>query len=116
MIADDRFHRQVGEKRIPAAENEGLPKAAEAAVAIGEWMDELEFVMEHATGNERVGIGALEPTQQVFHETGHTVGRGRKVNDPVPLGDADGTGTEFSGILREAMEQQVVGGEQILHR
>lgn len=62
LIANDCFHRKLGEKRIPAAENEGLPKAAEAAVAVGEWMHEFEFVMEHTTGHERMGIGALEPT------------------------------------------------------
>ena len=46
--ADHFLDRQPGEQRVPAAEDQSLPKAAEAAITISEGMDELQLVMGHA--------------------------------------------------------------------
>jgi hypothetical protein len=46
--ADHFLDRQPGEQRVPAAEDQGLPKAAEAAIAISERMYELQLLMRHA--------------------------------------------------------------------
>jgi len=58
-------------------------------------VDEFELVVEHATGKERMGIGALEPSEQILYESGHAVGGRGEVDDAVALGDADGTGAEW---------------------
>ena len=116
LVADHRFHRKEGEEWIPAAEEEGLPEAAHTAIAIGEGVNEFQLVMEDATGDERMGIGALEPAEQVFHETGDEMGRWSEVDDLFALRDADGTAAEFSGIGHKAIQHQAVGGQEIFGR
>ena len=37
--AHDAFHRHVGEQRLPAGEDQGLPETPEAAVASSNWMN-----------------------------------------------------------------------------
>lgn len=113
LFADHRFHGKEGEERIPAAEDEGLPKATHPAIAIGEGVNEFKLVMEDATGDERVGIGALEPAEQVFHEAGDEMCRWSEVHDLLSLRDADGTATEFSGIGHKTFQHLAVGGQDI---
>ena len=100
-LADHGFHRQEGEERVPVAEDEGLPEAADAAIAIGEGVDEFEFVVEDTAGDERVGVGAFQPGEKVFHEAVDTVcGRG-EVNDLFALGDADRAEAEATCVIDE---------------
>lgn len=68
FLSDHCFHGQIGEKWVPAAEDEGLPEATDTTVAIGEGVDELEFIVKDAACDERVGIGVFQPVEQVFHE------------------------------------------------
>ena len=116
LVADHRFHGKEGEEWIPAAEDEGLPEAAHPAIAIGERVDEFQFVMEDATGDERVGIVALEPAEQVFHETGNEMGRWSEVDDALSLRDADGAAAEFSGIGHKTIQHQSMSGQEIFGR
>ncbi len=46
--ADHPADRQPGEQRIPAAENQGLPEAPEAAIAISKGVNEFQLVVGHA--------------------------------------------------------------------
>jgi len=112
-VADDGFHREVGEERIPTAENERLPEATDAAIAIGEGVYELQLVVEDATGDERMGIGALEPAEQILHEAGNPGGGRCEVDDLLALGDADGAGAEFPGVVDQAFHKEPVGSKQI---
>lgn len=89
-IADHGFHREEGEERVPLAENQRLPETADAAIAIGKGVDELEFVVEDTADDQRVGIGALEPAEQVLYQAGNAVGGRGEVDDLFTLGDADG--------------------------
>ena len=65
LVTDHGFHREEGEERVPVAEDERLPQSTHAAITIGEGVDEFEFVVEDATGDQRMGVGAFEPVEQV---------------------------------------------------
>jgi len=61
--ADHLLDRQPSQQRIPAAEDQGLPEAAEAAIAIGEGMDELQLVVGHAAHDQRMPVACGQPGQ-----------------------------------------------------
>ncbi len=73
-LADHGFHGQVGKKWIPATENECLPQATHAAVAVSEGMDEFQLIVEYAACDERMGIGAFQPVEQFLHQRGNAGG------------------------------------------
>lgn len=50
---------------MPLAEDKGLPQAAHAAIAIDKGMDEFEFVVEDAAGDQGMVVGGSEPVEQV---------------------------------------------------
>lgn len=114
LFADDGLYRKEGKERVPAAENEGLPEAADAAVAIGKGVDEFEFVVKDAAGDERVRIGVFEPEQEVLHEAGDLGCGGCEVHDFCTLGNADRSGSETARVIDESRREQAVGGEQVL--
>ncbi len=95
------------------AENEGLPEAAHASVAIGEGMNELEFVVKDRAGNERVGIGALEPLEEVVHEAGDVLGGRGEVNKLLSFGNADRLGAIMACVLNESGHEELVSGKEI---
>ncbi len=113
LIADDRLDRKEGEDLVPVAEDEGLPESADAAIAIGKGVDELEFVVKDAARNERMGVGVAEPAEKILHEPVDPVRRRSDVNDALAFGDADCTGAEFSGVIDKTPEHQSVSGEQV---
>lgn len=63
VIANDTFHGEVGEFRVPAGECQGLPQASDPTVSIGKRVDELDFVMEDGAGDEWMKIGACNARQ-----------------------------------------------------
>ena len=48
-IADNGFHRQVGEEGIPFAEDKRLPKTPHSAIPVRKRMDEFKFVVKDTT-------------------------------------------------------------------
>lgn len=111
---DHLLNRQPGEQWIPVAEDQGLPEAADAAVAIGEGMDELQLVVHNATGQEWMPIGALQPTEQVCDQRAHSCSRGRHVHQLCPPIDPDAAGAKTSRAIHQPGHQQAVGIQQIL--
>ena len=115
-LADHGFHGQVGKKWIPATENECLPQATHAAVAVSEGMDEFQLIVEYAACDERMGIGAFQPVEQFLHQRGNAGSGWSEVGDVFPLDDADGGGAEVSGVRGEALHQKVMRGSALAAR
>jgi len=113
-FTDHGFHWQEGEEGVPVTEDEGLPQATDATIAIGEGVDEFEFVVKDATCDERVGVGVLQPGEQVFHEAVDLVGGGREMHKFLPLCNANRAGSESACVIDERRHEQAMGGEQIL--
>ena len=44
-VADDAFHRKPGEERVPAAEDECLPKSADATISIRKGVDGADAIL-----------------------------------------------------------------------
>ena len=65
--ADHLLNRQPGEQRIPAAEDQGLPEATDAAISIGEGMNELKLVMGHTAHEQGVPAAGVQPGKQICH-------------------------------------------------
>ena len=59
MFIHKTFNRNMGEQRIPFAENQCLPESSHPAIAVFKRMDELKLVMKNRAGNQRVLIGCL---------------------------------------------------------
>jgi hypothetical protein len=47
-VPDHSFPRQKSEQGTPLPQNERLPQAANAAIAVGTGMDQLQFAMHNA--------------------------------------------------------------------
>ncbi|KZO49253.1 putative membrane protein [Pseudomonas chlororaphis subsp. piscium] len=75
LLANHRLHRQPGQNGTPPAKYQRLPQAPHPPVAIGERMDEFEFVVKYTAGKQRVQIRAGQPVEQVVHQRGHTARR-----------------------------------------
>ena len=111
---DHLLDRQPGQQRSPPAEDEGLPEAAEAAVAIGEGVNELQLVMHDATGQQRMPVAALQPAEQVSNQGRDSRGRGRHVHQCFPPVDPDAAAAEAARAIHQARHQQAVGFQQVL--
>ena len=48
-VADNGFHRQVGEEGIPFAEDKRLPKTPHSTIPVRKRMDEFKFVVKDTT-------------------------------------------------------------------
>ena len=53
MLQNQGFNRQIGEDRLPFAQNQRLPKPPCSAVSICKRMDELKLIMKDAGSDER---------------------------------------------------------------
>jgi hypothetical protein len=62
-------------------EEDALPKATDAAIAILEGVDEFEFVVEDTGADEGVEVVVREEGEEVVHEIGNAVGLGGDVGD-----------------------------------
>ena len=111
-LTDHGFHRQEGEEGVPVTEDEGLPEATYATISVGEGVDEFELVVKDATCDERVGVGVLQPVEQVFHEAVDLVGGGREMHKFLALCNANRAGSESACMIDECRHEQAMGGEQ----
>lgn len=60
---DDGFHRQVFKQGTPMGENNRLPQAPDATVAVGKGVDEFKLVMEHGACHQGGHTRLLKPRQ-----------------------------------------------------
>lgn len=133
VLEDQAFHRDIGEQGIPAGQDQALPEPSHAAVAVGEGVDELEFIVKDRAGDERVGIGGNQPFEQITDQRRHSAGGRGHVNHllarhhshtavPVDSRPIDQAGHEnpmciqqiFFHIGLPAFEP-VVGGQGVFH-
>ncbi len=63
LIFNQAFDGQQIKEVIPLTEDEGLPEAAHASVAVGEGVDEFEFVVKDTAGDEGMVVGGGEPVE-----------------------------------------------------
>ena len=47
-LVNEGLHRQPGKNGLPALQNQRLPEAARASVAVGEGVNEFKFIMKNA--------------------------------------------------------------------
>ncbi|MOA16785.1 hypothetical protein D3C78_1370150 [compost metagenome] len=113
MLADLGFYRQPGQHRPPLAEDQRLPQAPHAPVAVGERVDELELVVKHATGDQRMQVGAAKPSQQVADQLWHTTGWGSHVQQLLAAIDTHAATPELPRIVDQSLQQQAMRGQQI---
>ena len=114
---DPVLHGDPVEDRSPTPQYGGLPQPGHPAVAVGEGMDEHQFVMEDARCYQGVHLppGGVQPLEQVHHVPRDLLGRRCREDalvageHPLPL-DA-----EPPGFLRRALGHDAVDAEQFLH-
>ena len=95
-FANEGFDGHSGEQGDPTAEDECLPKASHASVAVLEGMNELELVVEDATGDQRMFRRALEQSEEVGDQCGYQACVRGEVDDLLSTFGADATGAEAS--------------------
>jgi hypothetical protein len=110
MILDEGFDGDELEGGM--VEEETLPKATDAAIAILERMDELEFVVEDAGTNEEGEIVFREEGEEIVHEVGNAVGLGSDVGDGGAFEDADVFAPPVPGIGDKALHHLFVSLEE----
>jgi len=52
MLINQAFHGDVGKQGIPAGQNQALQQPPYPTIPIREGVDELEFLVEHRTGDQ----------------------------------------------------------------
>ena len=107
------FNGEVLKDGVPTAEDERLPEAAHASVAVGKGVYELELVMEDAAFDEGVVGGFFQPCAQVVNEGGDAGGGGRHVDDARAVHDADAGLAEVAGGGNERGHHDFVRFEQV---
>ena len=108
-VTDDGFYRHVGQNGLPFAQDERLPEASHAAVAVMKGVYELKFVVKHAACDEGVFVRILQPLEQIFEVSAHQAGGWGHVNKFPALKYAHAAGAEFSGLLHQIMHKQGMG-------
>jgi hypothetical protein len=81
MILDEGLDGDEFEGGMVVVEEDALPKATDAAIAILEGVDEFEFVVEDTGADEGVEVVVREEGEEVVHEIGNAVGLGGDVGD-----------------------------------
>ncbi len=114
LRTDHRFHRQVRQHRLPTTQHQRLPQAAHAPVAIGEGMDEFELVVEHAAGNQWMGVGVIQPAEQLIDKGADPTGGRCHVYQLVAAIDADIAPANSTRCIHQSRHQQSVGTQQIV--
>ena len=88
--------RKMQEDWIQFCEDEGLPEPSSPPIAVGEWMDELELVMEYTTPNKKVVFGIAQPIKEIGDEMRNLSSGGGDMYDLLPREDADATSSKIS--------------------
>jgi hypothetical protein len=119
---DEAFDREIGEERVPAAEDEGSPESSHAAIAILKGVDEFKLVVEDGAGHQRVCLSGGEPIEQITHLVGDAIGRWGDMHDALLAHHASGSGAIGAGRVDQARHgcrvriQQIRFGQPGRHR
>ena len=99
-----------------SAQRPRQPQPPRAAVPVGEGMDRLELVVEHARLHQGVMLRGTQPVHQVRHHHGYHVRRRSPVDEPVPRPYADTAVAVASRILLQTPRHHAMGPEEALLR
>lgn len=122
MLQNHGFNRQIGEDRLPFAQNQRLPKSPCSAVSICKRMDELKFIMKDAGSDERMRSRVSQPFKELLHGFRDILGGRTGMNELIPCINADTCIAECTcahdkPIHHNAMDfEQIVDGVRIERR
>ena len=109
------FKRDELKQRLLLHQDEGLPEPSHSSIAIREGVDELEFVMKHATLDEPDFLGRSEVGKQVVHQVRYVLGGRCHVGHPVPSHDANPSLSEAPIVRDQPIHQGFVRFQKRLH-
>ena len=112
-ITDNGFHRQIGKKRIPFAEDERLPEASHTAVAIRKWMDEFEFVVKDTARNQWMLVRLFQPAKKSCQVIMYQVSWWGHMYDSVALKNAYTASAEPAWPFHKIAHEYCVSREHI---
>ena len=87
-IADNGFHRQIGEEGIPFAEDKCLPKTPHSTIPVLKRMDEFEFVVKDTARNQWMLVRLFQPAKKFFQVVMYQVSGWGHMYDSVALKNA----------------------------
>ena len=122
MLQNHGFNRQIGEDRLPFAQNQRLPKSPCSAVSIRKRMDELKLIMKDAGSDERMRSRVSQPFKELLHGFRDILGGRTGMNELIPCINADTCIAECTcahdkPIHHNAMDfEQIVDGVRIERR
>jgi hypothetical protein len=109
LVTNQALDRHQGKQRAPTAQDKGLPQAAHAAIAVDKGMDEFEFIVEDAGGDERVVFAVTEALQQIVDQSTHLLSRRGNVDQLIATLDTSGAGAEPPRVVDQTRHQHAVG-------
>ena len=101
VVMHHGLHGEMQEHGVQFCKDEGLPEAPRPSVAIGEGVDELQLVMEHATPNQKVVFGSAKPVKETGDELGNLPGGWCDMYDLFPRKDTDTASAEISRTVHQ---------------
>ena len=94
-----------------------MPQASNTAVSIGKGVNQFKLIMEHTAADQHMHIAALNPVQQFHDQIGDILWQSAKMQDmPFLIYNANGLGTEHTGLIHQTACHDAMGSQQIIHR
>ena len=116
MVVDDGLDRQPCKHRIPFREQQCMPKAANATIAVCKGMDQFQFIVEHAASDQHMQVTELCPIQQLHDQIGHILGQRAKMQDmSLLIYNANRPRAEHAGFFYKSAGHNAVSRQQIIH-
>ena len=104
-VTDDSFYRQVGQYRLPLAQDKRLSESPHTSVAVIKRMDEFKLVVKNAARNQRVFLRVLQPSKYIFQVSTHQLSRGGHVHDGIPPKHTNAACAQFTGAVNKVLHE-----------
>ena len=116
MVVDDGLDRQPCKYRIPFGEQQCMPEPSNTATAVCKGVDQLQFIMEHATSDQHMQVAGLCPIQQLHDQIRHILGQCAKMqNMSFLIYNANGPCAEHARFFYKPAGHNTVSCQQSLH-
>ena len=115
MVVDNRFYRQPCKNRVPPGQQEGMPKAADPPIAIGEGVNQLQFIMKYAASDQHMKIAVPGPFQQLQNQIRDILRQCAEMQDiALLIYNANGSGAELPSFFYQPMHHHAVGRQKVM--
>ena len=94
-----------------------MPEPSNTAIAVCKGVDQLQFIMEHATSDQHMQVAGLCPIQQLHDQIRHILGQRAEMQDmSLLIYNANRPRAEHAGFFYKSVGHNAMSCQQILHR